>query len=74
MYSLRHVLWRGAMALSLLALGIGGSFGFQQEPMQASQMPACDSPNPQTMRKAELLVDDDALAMAVVVSTSRKRG
>ena len=40
MYSLKHVLWRGAMALSLLALGIGGGFGFQQESLQASQAPA----------------------------------
>ena len=74
MYSLRHVLWRGAMALSLLALGIGGGFGFQQESLQASQAPACDSPDPQTMRKAGLLVDADALAMTVVVRASRARG
>jgi len=73
MYSLRHVLWRGAMALSLLALGIGGSFGFQQESMQASQAPACDSTDPQTMRKTGLLVDSDALAM-VVVHASSERG
>ena len=39
MRSLQHVLWRGAMALSLLALGIGGSFGFRT--VQA-QTPACD--------------------------------
>ena len=39
MRSLQHVLWRGAMALSLLALGIGGSFGFRSAQAEA---PACD--------------------------------
>ena len=39
MRSIQHVLWRGAMALSLLALGIGSSFGFRTAQAEA---PACD--------------------------------
>ena len=70
MYSLKHVLWRGAMALSLLALGIGGGFGFQQEPMQASQAPACDGADSQA-RKSALIVDEDAVAMADIATPAR---
>ena len=41
MRSLQHVLWRGAMALGLLTLGVGGT-AFQQAPMQANLvMPEC---------------------------------
>lgn len=43
MNSLRHVFWRGAMALSLLTLGVGSGFGFREVPAQASG-PACDEP------------------------------
>jgi hypothetical protein len=35
MNSLRHVFWRGAMALSLMAVGIGSGFGFRDAPRQA---------------------------------------
>ena len=63
MYSLKHVLWRGAMAVSLLALGIGSGFGFQQAPLQASQAPACEHLDPQ-VRKLQLVVDEDAVALA----------
>ena len=45
MNSLRHVFWRGAMALSFLTLGIGSGFGFREVPVQASNDgPACDAP------------------------------
>jgi hypothetical protein len=40
MYSLQHVLWRGAMALSLLAVG-GIGAGFSEAPVEAAQ--ACPS-------------------------------
>jgi hypothetical protein len=70
MYSLKHVLWRGAMALSLLALGIGGGFGFQQESLQASQAPACDDTDWQA-RKSALVIDEDVVAMADVVTRAR---
>jgi len=70
MYSLKHVLWRGAMALSLLALGIGGGFGFQQESLQASQAPACDSADSQ-VRKSVLIVDKDAVAIMDIVTPAR---
>ena len=70
MYSLKHVLWRGAMALSLLALGIGGGFGFQQESLQASQAPACDSADSQA-RKSVLIVDKDAVAIVDIVTPAR---
>ena len=70
MYSLKHVLWRGAMALSLLALGIGGGFGFQQAPLQASQAPACDGTDSQA-RKSALVVDADAVAMADIAGSAR---
>ena len=36
MYSLRHVLWRGAVALSLLAVG-GVGAGFSRAPLEAAQ-------------------------------------
>ena len=36
MYSLQHVLWRGAMALSLLAVG-GVGAGFSEAPVEAAQ-------------------------------------
>ena len=70
MYSLKHVLWRGAMALSLLALGIGGGFGFQQESLQASQAGACDSADSQ-VRKSVLIVDKDAVAIVDIVTPAR---
>ena len=42
MNSLRHVFWRGAMALSLMALGIGSGFGFREAPLQAdAEQEAC---------------------------------
>lgn len=45
MNSLRHVFWRGAMALSLLTLGVGSGFGFREVPVQASgKEPSCESP------------------------------
>ena len=70
MYSLKHVLWRGAMALSLLALGIGGGFGLQQQPLQASQAPACEGADSQA-RKSALVVDEDAVAVADIVARAR---
>ena len=70
MYSLKHVLWRGAMALSLLALGIGGGFGFQQAPLQASQAPACEHAPPQ-VRQIHVVVDQDAVAARDSATPSR---
>ena len=70
MYSLKHVLWRGAMALSLLALGIGGGCGFQQESLQASQAPACDGTDSQA-RKSALVIDGDVVAMADIATAAR---
>lgn len=50
MNSLRHVFWRGAMALSLLTLGVGSGFGFREVPVQASgNGPACDDPALRTL-------------------------
>ena len=70
MYSLKHVLWRGAMALSLLALGIGGGFGFQQAPLQASQAPACDDTDSHA-RRSGLVVDEDAVVVMDSATSSR---
>ena len=70
MYSLKHVLWRGAMALSLLALGIGGGFGFQQEPLQASQAPACEDAGSHA-RKSVLVVDENTVVVADVAVPAR---
>ena len=70
MYSLKHVLWRGAMALSLVALGIGGGFGFQQAPLQASQAPACEGADSHA-RKSGLVVDENAVAVADVAIPAR---
>jgi hypothetical protein len=36
MYSLQHVLWRGAMAVSLLVVG-GIGAGFSEAPLEAAQ-------------------------------------
>jgi hypothetical protein len=36
MYSLQHVLWRGAMAVSLLVVG-GVGAGFSEAPLEAAQ-------------------------------------
>jgi len=53
MNSLRHVFWRGAMALSFLTLGIGSGFGFREMPVQASHDgPACDAPALRTLAPA----------------------
>lgn len=69
MYSLRHVFWRGAMALSLLALGVGSGFGFKQEAMQASTgAPACDDNAPR------VLLDEHALAVSAGLPASHERG
>jgi hypothetical protein len=70
MYSLKHVLWRGAMALSLLALGIGGGFGFQQEPLQASQAPACEDGGAHS-GKGVLVVDGNAIVVTRVAVPAR---
>ena len=69
MSSLKHVLWRGTMALSLIALGIGGGFGFQQAPLQASQAPACKHDS--QARKSGLVVDHDAVVVTVVATPAR---
>ena len=45
MNSLRHVFWRGAMALSLMALGIGSGVGFRDEAVARSGGPDCDAPS-----------------------------
>ena len=42
MRSLQHVMWRGAMALSLLMLGIGSGFGFQEASVAEITAPSCD--------------------------------
>ena len=42
MRSLQHVMWRGVMALSLLMLGIGSGFGFQEAPVADITAPACE--------------------------------
>ena len=41
MKSIRHVLWRGALALSLMAVGIGGGLGMPSTEQAA--VPACPS-------------------------------
>lgn len=68
MYSLKHVLWRGVMALSLVALGIGGGFGFQQAPLQASQAPACEA---DSQAHKSLVVDENAVAMSDIATPAR---
>lgn len=82
MYSLRHVFWRGAMALSLLTVGVGGGLGFQQAPAQA-QAPACegnahrlgDAPAPLIVGGVRVQSTRvDGRALAVVAVQARKRG
>lgn len=58
MNSLRHVFWRGAMALSFLTLGIGSGFGFREMPVQASRTgPACDAPASRVLAPAGIDAD-----------------
>ena len=45
MNSLRHVFWRGAMALSLMALGVGSGVGFRDEAVTRNGGPDCDAPS-----------------------------
>lgn len=45
MNSLRHVFWRGAMALSLMTLGVGSGFGFRDEAVASNGGPDCDAPS-----------------------------
>ena len=72
MNSLRHVFWRGAMALSLLTLGVGSGFGFREVPVQASsEGPACDAPalrafGPAGLERTEI---DAARAVALQLRT-----
>lgn len=75
MYSLRHVFWRGAMALSLLALGVGSGFGFQQAPLQAdAKAPICDDNEQHVMQVQRVLLDEQVLAVSVDVHGSPERG
>lgn len=52
MYSLRHVFWRGAMALSLLALGIG-SIGVARPLPETADAAAAGGQSPM-MRKPKI--------------------
>ncbi len=54
MRSLQHVLWRGAMALSLLLVGVGSAIGLQQPAAQAAgnATPACDQTGDPRVRSA----------------------
>lgn len=61
MNSLRHVFWRGAMALSLMALGIGSGFGFREAPLQAGATTEGDCTGPD-LRVARPRVDAAVLA------------
>ena len=60
MRSLQHVMWRGAMALSLLMLGIGSGFGFQETPVAKITAPACDG-GAMAVRELEVTAPTDAL-------------
>ena len=51
MYSLQHVLWRGAMALSLLAVG-GVGAGFSEAPAEAAQACPPSAQQVEAMRAA----------------------
>jgi hypothetical protein len=73
MRSIQHVLWRGAMALSLLTLGIGGGYGFQEVPVQAdTTAPACDI-DAMVARKLDI-ANDYVLASNIAMRVSNKRG
>lgn len=76
MNSLRHVFWRGAMALSFLTLGIGSGFGFRDVPVQASSNdPACDAPASRVLAPAGIEADrlhvDAARAVALELRAQR---
>ena len=62
MRSLQHVLWRGAMAASLLVLGIGSGVGLAEVPAQAADAaaPACDDDAQPHARRGVLALDGGA--------------
>jgi hypothetical protein len=65
MNSLRHVFWRGAMALSLMAVGVGSGFGFREAPLQAGadqddcSVPALRADRPAAVDAARFAADID---------------
>jgi hypothetical protein len=71
MYSLRHVFWRAAMALSLLTVGIGSGFGFREAPVRtATASPACAT---QALRASEALLADRLDHARALAAQSRAR-
>ena len=40
MRCLQHVLWRGAMALSLVVAGVGSAYGLYEPPVRSAQLDA----------------------------------
>jgi len=68
MNSLRHVFWRGAMALSLMAVGVGSGFGFRDAPLQAGAgKDDCTVPALRALRPAAI----DAGAIAADIDHAR---
>jgi len=45
MNSLRHVFWRGAMALSLMTVGVGSGVGLRDEAVARNGDPDCEAPS-----------------------------
>jgi hypothetical protein len=68
MNSLRHVFWRGAMALSLMAVGVGSGFGFRDAPLQAgAATDDCAVPALRALRPAAI----DAATFAADIDHAR---
>lgn len=75
MRSLQHVLWRGAMALSLLVLGVGSGVGLADAPARAAdaRAPACDDTSQPHAREGARAADR-VLALDAGAIADRARG
>ena len=71
MNSLRHVFWRGAMALSLMTLGVGSGVGFRDAPVARNGGPDCDAPSVRAIDASGMDVERLAIDPARMVASQR---
>ena len=69
MKSLQHVLWRGALALSLMAVGIGSGLGMP--PAEQASSPGDCTPEPRALVADEIRADQ-TLAQGVTLVVLRR--
>ena len=69
MKSLQHVLWRGALALSLMAVGIGSGLGMP--PVEQTAVPDDCAPEPRAL-VADEIRGDEARAQGITLVVLRR--